>query len=502
MSLSCGVSHRQGVPWRALRLSTTVPPGSLGDVVVDTDRFPVAIADREPERERSGSRLRLRAAPTFLALCVVAGAVLRLWGLGAHRLGYDEAFTAMAGRLSLGEMFGFLRLHDSHPPLDYLLHAPLARLGVGEFMFRLPGALCSIGALALFAWWMRRRGVAGVVATALLAVSAFELRHGREARMYADLELIGVAAAVLADSWLRRPRRWHAPAVGALVAWGLLTHVSMFLLAAGLLAIAGLRRDREAWRWRAAIALGGVGWALLWGRSFLVQAGGGHSSWIPRSTVDRVVHTFGALVTDRPELHLLGIVAVVGGAIVVSRRDRVLGRVVVCCAFIPATLVALGGLVAPLLLDRTLTLMAWAGALTIGFLVAELGSRAQVLAIVALLVLGMIMLPATVRAVEGAPMPDAVLRHLEQVAQPGDVVAVRPAGKLSEIEWTLGVRSGKPYRVVSVHGLGASAGIRLAGSATGRTWLLDWERHPLPLAVRRSCAPPLTIRRSRVLCIQ
>src|SRR5690348_5229096 len=159
-------------------------------------------------------RVTGRGVAAALALAVVAGAVLRLWGLGAHRLGYDEAFTAMAGRMPVGDLFAYLRTNDSHPPLDYLLRAPLARAGANEFLFRLPSAVFSVAALALFAWWMRRYALAGIVATALLAVSDFELMHGRTARMYAELELIGVVAAVLADSWLRRPRRWHAPALG------------------------------------------------------------------------------------------------------------------------------------------------------------------------------------------------------------------------------------------------------------------------------------------------
>ena len=39
-----------------------------------------------------------------LAGLVAVGAGLRFWGVGANRLGYDEAFTAMAGRKSLGDM--------------------------------------------------------------------------------------------------------------------------------------------------------------------------------------------------------------------------------------------------------------------------------------------------------------------------------------------------------------------------------------------------------------
>ena len=143
----------------------------------------------------------------MLVALVVVGAAVRLWGLGANRLGYDEAFTAMAGRLPLGSLFSYLRADDSHPPLDYLLHLPLARLGVSTWWFRLPGVLCSIGALGLFAWWMRTHGRAGVLATALMALSAFEVVHGRNARMYAELELLGVALAIVAESWLRKPQR-------------------------------------------------------------------------------------------------------------------------------------------------------------------------------------------------------------------------------------------------------------------------------------------------------
>src|SRR6476660_3410465 len=98
-----------------------------------------------------------RSAGIWLVLLVGVGGVLRFWGLGASRLNYDESFTAMAGRLPLGSLFNFLRLQDSHPPLDYILRAPLARAGASELWFRMPSAILSLGALALFAWWMRSR---------------------------------------------------------------------------------------------------------------------------------------------------------------------------------------------------------------------------------------------------------------------------------------------------------------------------------------------------------
>jgi uncharacterized membrane protein len=451
----------------------------------------------------AGRRTRVGPNTLVLGAIVLGGAAVRLWGLGAHRLGYDEAFTAMAGRRSLGSLVSFLRLDDSHPPLDYLLRAPLARAGVDEFLFRLPSALCSIGALALLAWWLRRYGLAGVVATALFAVSAFELRHGRTARMYAELELMGVGAAMLTDAWLRRPRRWHAPVMAVIVALGLLTHVSMFLLAGGLVAVSGLRRDREAWRWRLAILAGVLGWAVVWGPSFLVQARGGHSDWIPRTTLDRAVHTFGSLVTDEPRLHLLAVLAVVAGAIVAWRRDRVLGRVLLCCAFVPAGLAAATGLFAPVLLDRTLTLASWGGAVAIGFLVGAVATRSRTGAIVMCAALALVALPAMLHVLDTPSTPDLALRHIERVEGLGDVVAIRPGGKFAELAWSIGVRSGTPYHEVAISQLGNTRGVAL-GSAplTGRIWLLDWTGRPIPTGGRARCAPDWSSGSSRVVCLR
>jgi len=466
----------------------------------------------EPRRARTGPAVTStdggdgatsRGVAVALTMAVALGLVLRLWGLGAHRLGYDEAFTAMVGRLPLLDLFAYLRTHDSHPPLDYLLRAPLARAGVNEFLFRLPSVACSVGALALFAWWMRRYGLAGFVATALVAFGDFELTHGRIARMYAELELMGVIAAVLATAWLRQPRRWHAPALGALVLVGLLTHVQVFLLAGGLFALAGLRRDREAWRWRAAMVAGGAVWALLWGPSFLVQARGGNSEWIPRTTIAGMIHTFGGIVTNQPELHLVTLAAVGIGGVMLWRQDRVLARVFVCCSLVPAGLAAATGMVAPVLIDRTLTVAAWGPFVALGFLVAGLARRSRLLAALATVALATVTIPAALHEIVAPTVPDRALRHLTSVVRPGDVVATIPGDKLPELAWSVGVRGRLPYRGTATPLLGNTRGIVLgASAATGRIWLLDWRRGQLPIAHRRLCAHPWRRGSSRVVCLR
>jgi hypothetical protein len=465
-------------------------------------RGPGRPADR-PFGAPARPALAERSHSAWLIALVVGGSIARLWNLGGNRLGYDEAFTAMAGRMPLGAMFDYLRTNDSHPPLDYLVHLPLARLGANELVYRLPSVACSIGALTLFAWWMRSRGRVGVVAAAVFAASAFLVQHGRTARGYAELELIGVAVVVLADTWLRRPRRRHAYALAGLVFVGLLTHVSMFLVGAGLLVLAGRRRDADAWRWRAAVVAGGTGWAALWGASFLVQSRGGHSNWIPRTTMAGVFDTISSLTTNTTLFAVPVVVAVVTGGVLLHRRDARTAKVWWSLFGVTAGLAVVGGLALPLLLDRTLTLVAWAPALALGVVVDVVWSRSRALGVAAVVLVLAVLVPPTLGVLTDHSGPTTGLDRLVSVARPGDVVAVHSVGKLPEVEWTLGVRSGQPWRAVTVPGLARVGGV-LVGDATptGRVWVLDWNRR---LRVARDylrCAPDWTFGRSRVVCLQ
>ena len=185
------------------------------------------------------------------------------------------------------------------------------------------------------------------------------------------------------------------------------------------------------------------------------------------------------------------------------RRDRLLGRVLVCCAFVPALLAAATGTVAPVLLDRTLTFAAWGPLLAIGFLVGGIAQRSRAVAAVVIVAIAIVAVPAAVNVVETRSGPDRALRHLEQVVRPGDVVATRPAGKLPELAWSIGVRGPQRFHSVSLTGLGNTAGFELGtGPRSGRIWLLDWTHRPLPGPVRARCAPDWSPGSSRVLCLR
>jgi hypothetical protein len=468
-----------------------------------TSKVSSAVAGNAAPVDHPETRDR-RSSALGLVLLVALGGVFRFWHLGASRLNYDESFTAMAGRLPLGGLFMFLGLHDSHPPLDYLLRAPLARAGVSEFWFRAPSAILSFGAIALFAWWMRSYGRLGLIATALMAVSSFQIVHGREARMYAEVEFLGVAIAMLAATWLARPHRWHAAALGALVFVGLLTHVSIFLLAAGLLALPGRRTDRYAWEWRASIVLGGIAWAFAWGPTFLIQARGGHSAWIPPTTVSGLAISVGRLVTFEPGLAVIASVATIAGGVMIVRRDPMLGRVWICCAAIPVALAALAGRYEPVVLDRTFTFMAWAPCLALAGLVDSLAVRRRMLGVLALVVLLAAILPSTFSTIHTRSGPDAPLRALARTAKPGDIVAIRPAWKAPEIEWTLGVRTHAAARPVPVPDVPNAFGIELgSGMPSGRIWLFDWRHFQKPnVSAAEQCAPRWSWGNTHIRCFR
>jgi uncharacterized membrane protein len=444
-----------------------------------------------------------RVTAVALVVIVAVGALLRVPRLGTYPLDFDESFTAMVGRLPLGSIAPFLRRSDSHPPLDYLLQLPLARLAASPLVFRLPAVVCSIAALALFAWWMRDRGLAGMAATGAMALSAFQIAHAREARMYGPMELIGVGAAVLADSWLRAPRRRDAVIVGALTFAGLMTHVSMALAAVGLLVLAGLRRDRDAWRWRAGILAGVGGWAVLWGGTFLVQARGGHSTWIPHTTPKRVVNTIASLVTSTTYVPVLVVALVVAGCIVCWHRDRTLARVLLCGFAVPLLLAAVLGLREPVLLDRTLTVAAWGPMLALGYLAAFVVERGKAVGIVVVAAAGAAML-AAVPLVLGPTGPTAALSALESVARPGDIVAIEPPSKGVELDWTFGARSDDgPAGSVKVPGIHDAVALALtARRPSGRIWLVQMTSRPFDRRGYRLCARPWQHGPTRLLCLR
>ena len=469
------------------------------DVDVDAERADAGARDLDARPEPGG-----RGTGALLVTIVLVGIGLRIWRAGFGGLSYDESFTALAGRLPLGDLFAHLRAADTHPPLDYLLRAPIARAAGGAFALRLPSLVFSVAALIVFALWSRRLGRAGLIATALMAISEFQVLHGGEARMYALLQLLGVLALVVADRWVRAPRSWHAAALAALLVVAYLDHVSAFLLAGGAFVLPGLRRDGEAWRWRGAVVGATVVWAVAWGPTFLGQAEHDWAGWIPATTPAGIVRAVGGQVTGVDGLRTLLAVAVVAGGVALWRRDGRLGRVWLCLGALPFVAAAVVGAFTPFLLDRTLSLAAWAPVLALGVLGEVLIARWRLIgtALVGALLVAVLVGTAGFLAVKRYDV-DLSMDHLHSVVRAGDVVATRPSRYGALADYRIGVLGGAPVRAAHVPGVPDTDAFRVGtGPASGRVWLLalagDHRRAP----GYESCAPTWTDGVTRIECLR
>lgn len=451
---------------------------------------------------------------TALALVAVVaiGVALRVWRLGFNGLSYDESFTAMAARLPLDQLLDHLRNQDTHPPLDYLLRAPFARAGMSDTVLRLPSVVFSCGALVLFAWWMRTRGIAGLVATAVLASSAFQVFHGGEARMYALLELLGVAAAMLAERWLgQHAPRWSAWAAGGIVALALFDHVSGFLLAAGMFAVAGVRTDRRAWEWRAAVVAAVGLWALAWGTSFVHQASGDWAGWIPRTSPSSFAGAVAGQVTNLAPLAWIVLAGVCVGGWCLWRADRRLALVWVALGVVPFVAAAIIGVASSFLVDRTLTVSAWAPPLALGYMAAAFGVRWPLPGrVVALVVVGVVTI-GTLTAFTGERYDaDLPIERLDAVVQPGDIILTRPARYDTLPAYRIGVEEwgGTPW--VATPGIDNASAFRVGDAApTGRFWLFTPRSFELGFPDYRSCptspehdTAPWTDGLTHVVCLE
>jgi len=454
-----------------------------------------------PTRRRVADRREHPPSSLFVA-AVVVGAGLRVWRAAHNGASFDESFTAIAGRRPLGDLFGFLGRADSHPPLDYLLRMPLARAGASDFWLRSPSIVFSIAALVLFAWWMRPRGWFGLLATALFSFSTFQVLYGGEARMYALLELLGVAAAVVGERWLRAPRAWHAWCLSGLTAVALFDHASGFLLGLGLLVLAGARGDREAWRLRALLAGAAATWAVLWGPTAVTQLGHSWSDWVPRTTPTVFARVVSQQIASVDVAVWPLLAGVVFGGVVLVRRDPRLARVWAALGAVPFVAAALVGIATPFLLPRTLTLASWAPVLALAALLDAARRRwTTVGRVVAIAVPVFVLLASATFLADKTWDYDLSISELERVAQPGDVVAVRPARYGTLAAWRFDVHGSRPTRPVTVDGIAdADARQVLGARRTGRIWILTPLGSATTFAGYRSCAPPWSDGVTTVIC--
>jgi hypothetical protein len=436
-------------------------------------------------------------------VAIAAGGLLRAWELDRPDLTFDEAFTYTRARLPLDAIPDSLRATDAHPPLDYLVRHPVAVGDATAARLRLPSVLFSLAAVVVTAVWLRRDRWLGVGVTALMAVAPFQVEFGRDARMYATTVLLGTSAAWVATRWLERPSPRRASVAGVIVLLALWTHVSGLFLGAGLLAIAGLRRDAPAWVWRGALAAAGLVWAVTWGPAFLHQAEQTTGGWIPYTTPTGLARAVNELVTSYRGVAWVGLAAVTaGGALVVRRAEPALRRVWLCCFLLPTVLVALVGIRMHVLLPRTLAFASWGAPVALVHLVDAARRRWVPLGVAVGALVALLVVPSLVAAPWRDPQGhERAFAYVADRARPADAVAVHPAWLWPLVDWRMRATDAPaPRRQTMPTSLYATAMTRRA-TWTGRVWLIYPATYAADTAGFRPCGPTIPAGAYRVRCL-
>ncbi len=243
----------------------------------------------------------LRFGPTLLILTLL-GAMLRFTGLGAQGYWRNELFSLAWIHHSVGYLLTRGLFVETNPPLYFLLlKAWTALWGESESAVRALSALASIAAIPLAGLLGLTLAGAelGLAGAALLALTPAQIVYAQEARGYALMVPLVLAAMLGAARFLRRGP--GHPASG-LVLYALADAALLWTHATGMLAVAALavasaaattgRADRRMalMNLAAATALGVVlgGPAVV---GMLWQAHSANIAWIPRPNLIDVLFT-------------------------------------------------------------------------------------------------------------------------------------------------------------------------------------------------------------------
>lgn len=313
------------------------------------------------------------APSTWVVLAITtAAAILRFPTLGLQSFDVDEGATLYVIRGSFGHTLHGVALHESTPPLYYVLAWLWSQaFGSGEAGLRSLSAVAGVALVpvvyAIGAALGSRR--IALIGAAVVATSPYLVFYSQEARSYALFALLSTAALLCCVRAIRDPSP-RAFALWAGVSYAALaTHYfAVFPLISQIAALAvfGARRRLLAWS-VAATAVASVPLLVL----ALHQKGAGHAAWIGSSSLTQrarvTVETFALGATFKGALPhwVLGCCAVaavaIGAAIALAcflfvRRttpgERRAGWIVVAVAALAIVLPLLGA--AGYIVDRNL----------------------------------------------------------------------------------------------------------------------------------------------------
>lgn len=341
---------------RETTIGSIVEPGTTEIDAVPAGGAPADLADPADNPPPPATEPGIDRFRWAMAGLVVLAAIVRFVGLGHRPMHHDESLDAwFAWRFRHGQPYTYDPVY--HGPLRfYLTAAAYTLFGESEASARMLAAACGTAVVAVIGGFRRWLGDVGTIAAAAMAAISPSLvafsRFGREDSPMALLEL---ALLLVVARWLDEPRRWHPPVALALLAAAFATKETTFILVAVmgsyvlvLGAVDELRHRRRRGRptvlgavaapgWRA-WALGVLAFALVFSALFSVWFT--HLPGIVDGAVDGIRYWLSQQPVNRGSMRwpfyvivLLGyewpivLLAGVGAAVVLHRRDRVLGLV-------------------------------------------------------------------------------------------------------------------------------------------------------------------------------
>ena len=211
------------------------------------------------------------------ALAIVAfSAIVRFISLTDRYFWCDEASSVLTSRYDVGALL-YHASFDVHPPLYYLLlHGWMVLFGDGIMAARALSLVFGVMTVALamrFTRWLANERAA-LTAGWLMAIMPMAVRYSQEARMYALMGLLAIAAAMALAKWLKTPdSRRYLALYALLMALSFYTHYfTIFTLIAHWLVVLALSCRREGeyyirqpawWVANAAIGVAYIPWLLV-----------------------------------------------------------------------------------------------------------------------------------------------------------------------------------------------------------------------------------------------
>lgn len=236
-------------------------------------------------------------AGLVLWLILGLGTLLRVATLGRQSLWLDEGWSYWLVNRSWQAMLMALPSSDPHPPLYYLMLHSILALGRDEWLLRLPSALASIVSIGLLFTLGREvfEPKTALMAAFIFAISPFQLWYAQEARMYAVVTALTIAASLFAMRALRTNNQLDWLLFGLFEGLALWTDTAAiwFVLAANaafLISIKAFWRARQLWPWIAAQFFA-LFLFLPWLPTFIKQLSGGFAGWIPPATFTILART-------------------------------------------------------------------------------------------------------------------------------------------------------------------------------------------------------------------